>query len=38
MLKKVPAYASLRRGKPGTSKAIAPSTFQNPMMVMKYSG
>src|SRR5438094_6037716 len=39
ILMKVPAYAhSLSRGKPGTSKAIAPSGFHTPRILSKYAG
>src|SRR5262245_33532356 len=39
MLKKIAAYAhSLSLGKRGTNMAMAPSTFQNPIIVAKYGG
>ena len=39
MLKKMPAYAhSLSCGNRGTITAMAPMTFQNPMIMMKYTG
>src|SRR5258708_27419422 len=37
--KKKPAYAhSFTRGKPGTTMAIAPSSFHQPRMTAKYGG